>query len=230
MAGGLDNTLLEQLTALRDEGYAAFIAKLIPTMDPGRIIGVRTTALRALARQLRGTPQAEQLLSTLPHACYEEDQLHAALIAFEKDIDNALRLTEAFLPYIDNWATCDSFTPGVFKKHPEQMLKRVRAWLKSPHVYTQRYAIGVLMSCFLDEHFDAAHLELVADHHSDEYYVHMMRAWYFATALTKQYEAAVPYIAQRRMDRRTHLKSIQKAVESRLISDERKAYLKSLRY
>lgn len=226
----MSDTIRARLLALRDEPYGDFIARLIPTMARERIIGVRTPALRALAKELRGTPQAEGLLRSLPHHFYEEDQLHAALIAQEKDFDRALLLTEAFLPHIDNWATCDSFSPPVFGKHPEDMLKRARAWLKSPLVYTQRYAIGVLMRWFLDEYFDPAHLALVASHASEEYYVHMMRAWYFATALTKQWEAALPYIEQRRMDRRTHLKSIQKAVESRLISDERKARLRSLRY
>lgn len=224
------NPVQEKLFALQDAGYRDFIAKLIPTMDKERIIGVRTPALRALARELRGTPQAEQLLLSLPHQYHEENQLHGFLVEMERDFDRALHLTDAFLPYVDNWATCDTFRPKVFKKHPQAVYQQVLHWLKSPHVYTRRYAMGVLMANYMDEHFDPSYLDLVADHPSGEYYLDMMRAWYFATALTKRYEQALPYIQQRRMDRWTHTKAIQKAVESRQISDARKAELRSLRY
>ena len=226
----MSNTLHAQLFALRDEQYAAFIAKLIPTMDAQRIIGVRTPQLRALARQLRNTPQAEQLLHSLPHHYYEENQLHGFLVSQQRDFERALQLTQAFLPHVDNWATCDTFGPKVFKKHPERLCPHVLGWLQEKHLYTQRFAIWALMTFFMDQHFDAAHLKLVANHFSDEYYVNMMRAWYFATALTKQWDAALPILQQRLLDRWTHLKSIQKAVESRLIPDDRKALLRSLRY
>lgn len=220
----------QKLMCSQDMGYRDFTAKLIPTLDRNRIIGVRIPALRALAREVAGTPQAQRLLNALPHCYHEENLLHAFLIGLETDADTAFRLTEAFLPHIDNWATCDSFSPRVFKKHPHRLYRRVLVWLKEEHPYTQRFAIGMLMQHFLGERFDPHHLQLVAGHESSQYYVNMMRAWYFATALTKQYAAALPILESRQLDRWTHLKSIQKAVESRLVIPERKAHLKSLRY
>jgi len=228
----VSQALIEQrLVALRDEGYRAFNSKLIPTVDPGRVIGIRVPALRQLARELkRDEPAAcRAFLDTLPHRYHEEDNLHGFLIELEPDFARALRLTEAFLPHVDNWATCDLFSPKVFKKHPEEMLATARRWVDSEQPYTRRYGIGLLLSNYLDARFRPELLELVADVRSEHYYVRMMVAWYFATALAKQHEAALPYIVGRRLERWTHNKAIQKAIESRRITDEQKAMLRTLK-
>lgn len=226
----LAENIRTRLLAMQDTGYRAFTAKLIPTMDPERIIGVRTPQLRALGKELAKDPQADAFLAALPHQYLEENSLHAFMIAGEKDFDRALQLTEAFLPHIDNWATCDSFSSKVFAKRPEEMLRRVQVWLKSPHPYTQRYAMGVLMSHFLGERFMPEQMQWVVQHRSGEYYVNMMRAWYLSMALVKQWDAALPVLQERRLDKWTHHKAIQKAVESFQVSPERKALLRSLRY
>ena len=219
----------QRLFALRDEGYRDFNAALIPSVDKGRTIGVRTPALRALAKELRGTEAAARFLSELPHQYFDENQLHAFLLEGIKDYDACLRQVERFLPYVDNWATCDQLSPKVFKKHKGELLERIRSWLASGETYTLRFGMGMLMAHYLDEDFDPEYLGLVAAVRSEEYYIRMMQAWYFATALAKQYEAALPYIEERRLETWTHNKAIQKALESRRVSDERKAYLRSLK-
>ena len=219
----------EKLFALQDAGYRDFNAKLLPTVDKERIIGVRTPALRKLARELLKSTDITVFMAELPHAYFEEDGLHAAFIEAIKDFEPCLIQVERFLPYIDNWATCDCLNPPVFRKHRAALLPHIRRWLDSGETYTVRFGVSMLMSHFLDEDFDTAYLEWVAKLRSEEYYVNMMIAWYFATALAKQYEAALPYIEQRRLDRWTHNKTIQKAVESYRIGGERKEYLKTLR-
>ena len=224
-----DDDMKEELFNLQDIEYRDFQKKLIPTVDPETVIGVRTPQLRKLAKQLRGTSEAEAFLETLPHDFFDENQLHAFLISEEKDYDKCIRRVEAFLPYIDNWATCDQLSPKVFKKHKGELLLCIRKWLKSKHTYTIRFAIGMLMQHFLDDDFDLQYPEMVARVHSEEYYVNMMVAWYFATALAKQYEAAVPYLEEQKLDIWTHNKAIQKARESYRITPEQKEYLKSLK-
>ena len=219
----------KRLFALRDEGYAAFQQKLIPTADADTIIGVRTPALRQLAKALRGTPEAEDFLSALPHRYFDENQLHAFLISLERDFDRALCAVDAFLPHVDNWATCDQLSPRVFRRHRPELLERVRAWLGSDAPYTVRFGLGMLMEHYLDEAFQTEYPELVAGLRAEDYYVKMMIAWYFATALAKQYAAALPFLEQGRLDVWTHNKAIQKAVESRRIPPERKEYLKTLK-
>ena len=219
----------ERLLPLKDEKYAAFQRKLLPTVEPDRILGVRTPALRALAGKMKNTQEAECFLSSLPHKTFEENQLHAFLIAGITDFEEALDKVKAFLPYVDNWATCDQLRPKAFKKEKEELLTAVDIWLRSEHPYTIRFGIEMLMCHFMDEAFDTAHLKRVAAVTSQEYYVKMMAAWYFATALTKQYDAALPYIEKRMLDEWTHTKAIQKARESCCISTERKAYLASCR-
>ncbi len=221
--------ILEQLLAMQDNVYQAFQAKLMPTVPPETIIGVRTPLLRKLAKELSGTPQAEAFLNCLPHKYYEENNLHAFLIEQIRDYDRALAETERFLPYIDNWATCDCFCPKVFAKHKEALIIPIRRWLDSDRLYTARYAMGMLMRYYLDDAFRPEYLAWVADVHSDEYYLNMMRAWYFATALAKQAEAALPWLTERRLDPWTHNKTIQKAVESYRIPSERKQQLRELR-
>ena len=219
----------ERLFALRDEGYRDFNARLLPTVDKTRIIGVRTPALRGLAKELLKTVDPAPFMAQLPHAYFEEDGLHAAFIEAIRDFDACLAETERFLPFVDNWATCDCMKPPVFRRHRAELLPHIRAWLDSGETYTIRYGVNLLMSLFLDADFDPVYLDWAAELRSEEYYVNMAVAWYFATALAKQYEAALPYLEQHRLDCWTHNKAIQKAVESYRVGDGRKAYLKTLK-
>ena len=219
----------ETLFSLRDEKFAAFQARLIPNVAPERIIGVRTPALRKLAKTLRGSGEAEEFLKALPHDFFEENNLHAFLLCEMKDFDACVQAVEDFLPYVDNWATCDQMSPGVFRKNKQALLPYIRCWIASERCYTRRFGTGMLMSHFLDEDFREEYLRLVSDKRSEEYYVNMMIAWYFATALAKQYEAALPYLENRRLDPWVHNKTIQKAVESFRVSDEHKACLRALK-
>ena len=222
-------SIRETLFSLRDEKFAAFQARLIPNVAPERIIGVRTPALRKLAKTLRGSGEAEEFLKALPHDFFEENNLHAFLLCEMKDFDACVQAVEDFLPYVDNWATCDQMSPGVFRKNKQALLPYIRCWIASERVYTRRFGTGMLMSHFLDEDFREEYLRLVSDKRSEEYYVNMMIAWYFATALAKQYEAALPYLENRRLDPWVHNKTIQKAVESFRVSDEHKACLRALK-
>ena len=221
--------ITEQLFSMQDEKYKLFNCKLIPTVDPDTLIGVRVQMLRKLAKELNGTTEAQAFLSELPHKYYEENNLHAFLIALMKDYDNCIAELEQFLPYIDNWATCDGLSPKVFKKHLPELLEHIKVWIASAETYTVRFAIGMLMQLYLDDAFDKQYTDLVAAVQSKEYYVNMMRAWYFATALAKQYDTAVMYLENQRLDVWTHNKTIQKAIESYRITDEQKQYLRSLK-
>ena len=221
--------ILEKLFALQDKNYRAFQSKLMPTVPPETVIGVRTPLLRKLAKELSGTPQAESFLRCLPHTYYEENNLHAFLVEKIRDYPTALAETERFLPYIDNWATCDCFCPKVFAKHKAELIPSIRRWLDSDKVYTVRYAMGMLMRYYLDEEFQPEYLAWVADVHSEEYYLNMMRAWYFATDLAKQPDTALPWLTERQLDVWTHNKTIQKAVESFRIPPEMKQQLRMLR-
>lgn len=223
------NFISEQLFALQDTEYQTFQSKLMPAIPSETVIGVRTPLLRKLAKELAGTPQAEEFLHSLPHRYYEENNLHAFLIEQIRDYDTVLAETETFLPYIDNWATCDCFCPKVFAKHKAELLSSIRRWLNSGKLYPVRYAMGMLMRYYLDEGFRPEYLAWVAGVHSEEYYLNMMRAWYFATALAKQPDAALPWLTERRLDVWTHNKTIQKAVESCRISPEMKQQLRELR-
>jgi len=219
----------KQLFELQDKGYRDFNAALIPNVDKERIIGVRIPTLRKLAKELCFTADAASFMASLPHEYYEENNLHAFLIEQIKDFEQCIRSLERFLPYVDNWATCDSMRPAVFKKHRRELLEHVDMWLRSDQTYTVRYGIGMLMCHYLDEGFSVEYPSRIADIQSEEYYVKMMIAWYFATALAKQYEAVLPFIQGRKLDKWTHNKAIQKAIESRRISEEQKSYLKTLK-
>ena len=226
-----------RLFELQDTKYRDFQAKLIPNVAADSVIGVRTPALKALAKELHKAaakdPNAARavsdFLSSLPHKYFDQNQLHAFLINEEKDFEKCIFQMEAFLPYVDNWATCDQASTKAFQKHKNELLPHIARWIKSDHTYTVRFAIGKLMQLFLDEDFKPQYLEMVADVHSEEYYINMMIAWYFATALAKQYEAALPYIEKNRLEKWTHNKAIQKAIESYRITDEQKAYLRTLK-
>ncbi len=219
----------EKLFELRDEEYKAFHAKLIPTVSEDSIIGVRTPALRKCAKEMGRHPRIGEFLAALPHPYYDENNLHGFILEGIKDYGECLAAVEAFLPYIDNWATCDMLAPKVFGRHREELLEPVRRWIASEDTYTIRFAMNMLMRFYLDGDFKPEYLELVCGVASGEYYVNMMIAWYFATALAKQYEAALPYIEQRRLAAWTHNKAIQKACESRRITEEQKAYLRSMK-
>ena len=221
--------ILEKIFALQDKDYRIFQSKLIPTVPSEKIIGVKTPLLRKLAKELCGTAEADEFLRVLPHEYFEENGIHAFLVEKIKDYNAALAATEEFLPYIDNWAICDCFCPKVFAKHKSELLTNIRAWLKSDKTYTVRYAVGMLMRYYLDEAFLPEYLALVAEIKSDEYYLNMMRAWYFATALAKQPDHTLPWLTERRLDVWTHNKTIQKAVESFRIPQETKEMLRELR-
>ncbi|MCC8104534.1 MAG: DNA alkylation repair protein [Clostridiales bacterium] len=268
----------ELLFELQDIKYADFQSNLTPTLSRERFIGVRTPELRALAKKLAAVRKIEEFMKELPHFYFEENQLHAFLIAEEKDFSVCLAELERFLPYIDNWATCDQLSPKVFKNCPERLLPDIECWLDSSHIYTVRFGIGMLMRYFLDDRFEVNYAKQVAAVPSDRayfrckwqttgetdtpigqretrmevqadwtvkaqtdstikepmagdrpYYISMMVAWYFATALAKQYDAILPFLEENKLDTWTHNKTIQKAVESYRILPERKAYLKTLK-
>lgn len=224
------DAVFQRLSELSDPTYRDFHAGLIPNISPETILGVRVPALRKLARELRGSAEAQEFMAALPHEYYDENCLHGLLINDIRDFGATVSALDAFLPYVDNWAVCDLISPHSFKSRPQELAAHVRRWLDSSHSYTVRFGIGVLMSFYLDEDFEPAQLEAVAERCCEEYYVNMMVAWYFATALAKQPEAALPYIENRRLSRWTHNKAIQKSIESRRIPDETKAYLKTLRW
>lgn len=201
----------------------------IPSLDPDSIIGVRTPALRSLAKELSKREDIDKFLNSLPHKYFEENQLHAFILSGMKDAVKAFELVDKFLPYVDNWATCDQMSPKIFKKNKELLLEYTDKWINSDLPYVKRFGIGMLMEHFLDEDFKTTYLTKVSKIRSDEYYVNMMIAWFFATALAKQYDATLPYIEKQKLDIWTHNKTIQKSVESYRITPEQKEYLKSLK-
>ena len=221
-------TARARLFDLRDESLRAFNAKLIPIVPAETVLGVRTPDLRQLAKKLKTDGLAEGFLAS-PHLYHEEFMLHALLLNLEKDFGRAVPLLDAFLPAVTNWAVCDTLKPKAFKKGDARLLPHVRRWIGSGETYAVRYGVGCLMTYFLDEGFDPAYLQIAAGIQSEEYYVNMMRAWYFATALAKQYDAALPLLAPGALDDWTRGKTIQKALESYRVPEERKAYLRGLR-
>lgn len=216
------------LMARQDLQYRQFHSRLMPTVEKDRVIGVRVPQLRAYAKQLKNELELSEFLADLPHTYYEENCLHGFLIEQIKDYPTCMAETERFLPYVDNWAVCDLFAPKVFRKHPEEVLKKCRTWVQSGETYTVRYGLVTLLRQFLDEHFTPEILELAVIS-SEDYYVNMAAAWLFAEALVKQYDAALPYLQEHRLTLWTHNKAIQKAVESHRIAPETKAYLKTLK-
>ncbi len=221
--------IIAQLYALQDKEYADFQSRLLPTVQRERVIGVRTPDLRKMARQIGKVPAAREFLQHLPHYYFDENQLHAFILSEEKDFDRCIKELEKFLQYIDNWATCDQLSPRCFKRHTTELLPLIRKWMTSRHTYTIRFGICTLMRYFLDKEFKQEYLEWVVSIKRDEYYIHTMQAWFFATALAKQWDATLPYIKQHRLEKDTHNKTIQKAIESFRITPEQKEFLRTLR-
>lgn len=221
--------IIHELFKLQDLQYRDFAIKLIPTVNPATVIGVRTPALRSFAKQLKGTETASVFISNLPHKYYDENQLHAFILSEMKDYDLCIEAVDRFLPWIDNWATCDQLSPKIFKKYLIELPDPVMRWIQSDHCYTVRFAIGMLMKYFLDGAFDLKYPIYISKMRSDEYYINMMIAWYFATALAKQYDHILPFLEQKLLANWTHNKAIQKAVESYRLTNDQKTYLKTLK-
>jgi len=221
--------LQNQLFALADRDYAVFQAKLAPTISPDRFIGVRLPVLRRFAKEFSKTAECEAFLQALPHEYYDENLLHSILLENSRDYSRCIAAVDAFLPYVDNWAVCDTLRPKLFSKHKAELLPNVKKWIASPETYTCRFGIDMLMTHYLDADFRPEYLELPAAVSSEEYYVRMMVAWYYATALAKQWDSTIPYLETRRLPVWTHNKTIQKACESFRITPEQKEYLKELK-
>mgnify|MGYP004509651227 FL=1 len=221
--------LQQQLFVLQDEEYRDFHSKLMPNISKEDVIGIRVPVLRKFAKEFAKSDEKEKFLKELPHRYYEENNLHMMLLVEMKDYDGCMQEMERFLPYINNWATCDFPAPKCFEKHKKDVLEHIKIWIKSSQTYTVRYAIGMLMRLFLEDDFSAEYPQMVAEVSSEEYYINMMIAWYFATALAKQWDAVIPYIEQRKLSPWVHRKTIQKAVESDRITSGQKEYLKSFR-
>ncbi len=219
--------IIERLFQLQDLKYRDFHSRLVPNIDKESIIGVRTPDLRKLSKELSRTDAVEIIFSTLPHQYYEENNLHGFFIQSLKDYDECIKRLDEFLPYVNNWATCDFFSPKVFKKNRDRLLEDIKRWIKSEHEYEVRFAIGMMMTHFLDEDFKPECLEVVASVRREEYYIKMMVAWFFATALAKQWDHTVEYVEKQRLEPWTHNKTIQKARESYRITAEQKEYLKT---
>lgn len=223
------NLIAKSLFHFQDLSYRDFQARLIPTVDKDRIIGVRTPQLRAMAKRIKGTAEAASFLNTLPHSYFEEDNLHAFLVE-AMPFEECLQHLESFLPYVNNWATCDQMRPRCFSKNKAALLPHIRLWLTDSHPYTVRFGIAMLMNLYLDGDFSPEYPRWVSEIQSEEYYVNMMAAWYFATALAKQYDNILPYFQDRLLSQWIHNKAIQKAVESSRITLEQKETLKALRW
>lgn len=223
------NEIEKRLFSEQDIAYRDFQAKLIPGIDISKIIGVRTPVLRKLAKEYSNRRDTGAFLSELPHRYYDENNLHSLIISACNDYGQAVEYVDAFLPYVDNWATCDILSPKVFAKNKASLANDIDRWLSSEHTYTVRFGVEMIMTHFLDCDFDTKYLEKVAAVKSDEYYIKMAAAWFFATSLAKNWDATVPYIENKRLDKWEHNKTIQKSIESYRITSEQKAYLRTLK-
>lgn len=228
LGGRFMEKIVKELFEMQDEKYRDFQSALIPGSDLEKVIGIRTPLLRKYAKNLP-LEDAKAFLLELPHEYFDEKQLHAFIVSEIKDIDACIKEVNTFLPYVDNWATCDQMSPVIFKKHKDKLLVEVRKWIASSETYTVRFGIKMLMQHFLDEDFNLEYPEMVAKIQSEEYYVKMMIAWYFATALAKQYDSVIPFIEEGRLEKWTHNKAIQKSIESYRITTEQKKYLRTLK-
>ena len=222
-------TLYDRLIEVKDDAYREFQAKLVPNIPPETILGVRTPDMRKIAKEVFESPDRDAFLCDLPHKYYEENLIHFFVISMIKDFDECVGAVEAFLPYVDCWPVSDQATPKAFRKHHEKLLPYIGKWIASEHVYTARFGMRMLMNEFLGSDFRPEYPELVANKKGDDYYLKMMAAWYFATALAKNYDETVSYFEEHRLDEWVHRKAIQKAVESYRVTEEHKEYLKSLR-
>ena len=221
--------ITNKLFELQDKEYGEFQAKLTPGIEKSQIIGVRVPVVRKLAKEYIKDEESQDFLNTLPHQYYDENMLHGLLISEIKDYEKCIELVDKFLPFVDNWAVCDIMSPKIFKKNRDKLIIKIKEWIKSEHTYTCRFGIEMIMSHYLDEDFKEEYLEMVSKIHSEEYYVQMVIAWLFATALAKQWDATIPYIENQKLDKWIHNKTIQKARESYRITDEQKEYLKGLK-
>ena len=219
----------KELFSRQDKEYMKFLSKLTPNVSEDTIIGVRIPEIRKLAKKLVKNDEYEDFLKELPHKYYDENLLHGAIISENKDFENCIELLNSFLPFVDNWAVCDTISPKIFKKHKKELIEKIKEWSQSDKTYTCRFGVEMLMTHFLDEDFKKEYLEMVANIHSEEYYVKMVIAWFFATALTKQWDYAVIYLENNRLDVWVHNKTIQKARESLRILEDKKGYLKGLK-
>jgi len=222
-------SLQERLFGMQDKEYAAFQAKLTPGVPVEQFIGIRVPLLRNFAKEYSKEPEHKEFLLQLPHEYYDENMLHGLLLSNMKNYDECIRMTDAFLPYVDNWAVCDIMSPKIFGKHKQELIQQIRIWSQSSHTYTCRFGLEMLMSFYLDADFKPEYLEIPAAARSEEYYVKMMVAWFFATALAKQWEATLPYLTEHRLAPWTHNKTIQKAIESYRITPEQKEFLRTLK-
>ncbi len=223
----IHDDILNELNALQDTDYRDFQSRLIPSVDRSCFIGVRTPELRRLAKELAKRDDKEEFLCALPHKYFDEDQLHAFIISEIKDFESCTKHIDIFLPYVNNWATCDQMSPKCFRKHRTELLEHIREWIVSDRLYTVRFAVGMLMEHYLDEDFKDEYPLMVSRVNCEEYYISMMAAWYFATALAKQYSSVIGYIENNALDKLTHNRAIRKAIESRRITPEQKAFLRS---
>ena len=222
-------TVYERLLKVQDKKYRDFQIKLVPNISPDAMIGVRTPDMRNIAKEVFKSDERDAFLKELPHKFYEENLVHFFLIAMIKDFDECVKAVDEFLPYVDCWPVSDQATPKSFKNNHEKLLPHIKKWIASDHVYTARFGIRMLMNEFLGDDFKKEYLELVASKRGEDYYLKMMVAWYFATALAKQYDESVKYIEERKLDDWVLKKAIQKAVESYRVTDEHKEYLKTFR-
>ena len=222
-------SVIEQLFELQDLSYKDFHKKLIPNIDEDNIIGVRTPVLRKFAKEFAKSELKDEFLNSLPHKYYDENNLHAFVIEAIKDYDECINKIDKFLPYIDNWATCDLLSPKIFKKYKKEVYDKIKIWIKSDKTYTGRFAIVTLLANDLDDDFEEEMLNLVTDIKSEEYYINMAIAWYVSMALVKQYDSTIKLIQSKKLDKFTHNKSIQKAIESYRVDDDKKKYLRTLK-
>ena len=229
MAENIIAEIQERLFEMQDVEYQAFQCKLMPTVEPDSVIGVRMPQLRQFAKEIAKREDIGDFLEQLPHQYYEENNLHGLIVEAMKDYDLCIAQLDRFLPYVNNWATCDMMSPKIFKKHLSQLLQPIQRWMAAEDVYMVRFGIGMLMKFYLDDAFEPEYREWVAAIQSDEYYINMMIAWYFATALAKQYDSTIPFLEKRQLSTWVHNKTIQKAIESYRIKDDQKTYLRTLR-
>ena len=225
----MSNKIIKDLTKFKEKEYKNFTSKLIPNIEDKYILGVRLPIIKKYAKSINGTKDADSFINELPHHYHEEYLLHGFIINQIKDYTKVINELDKLLPYVNNWAVCDSISPQIFKKHHQKLLKDINRWLKSKEIYKRRFAVKMLMTHFLDEDFDNKHLELVRIVKNDDYYIMMMCAWYYATALAKQYDATIPYLKNKKLDKEVHNKTIQKAIESYRISEAKKEELKELK-
>lgn len=229
MEHNIDKQIITDLFTMQDLKYQLFHSKLMPTVDSEKVIGVRMPLLRNYAQKLSKNPDVGEYMDVLPHTYYEENNLHGLLIEKMKNYEDIIDALDKFLPYVDNWATCDMIAPKIFKNHLSELEEKIKAWISSGHTYTIRFGLNMLLKYYLDDAFKSEYLDMAASVDSDEYYVKMMVSWYFATALAKQYENTIPYLEQHKLKPWIHNKTIQKAIESFRITATQKEYLRTLK-